>query len=345
LSLHDKVDRRGYRIGKPENYYKQFNTLGVVVRRKGKSLKCRNIQNTTAGHGELIRYLRKHNVTRVGLEATGYYHLDVSVELDSTTDIDVMIINPRASKNFAKALMSKIKNDAIDAEILAKFVERMNFVTWRSPNHEIFALRACGRRLVSLTKERTKAKNQLHAFSLTKRTPAFIVDDIELTIEQLENQMTNIITHALEIIKQSDQLAKRYRRLISIKGVADKTAIKLLGELGVLESNMSAKQWVSHAGLFPQEFQSGTSVNKRTSIGKIGNKYIREALYMGAMSAARHDPNIRGFYQHLINDNGLKKIQATCAVMRKLLVAMHGMLKTDKPFNGQLFYTLENTPT
>ncbi len=74
------------------------------------------------------------------------------------------------------------------------------------------------------------------------------------------------------------------------------------------------------------------------------NKYIREALYMGAMSAAKHDPNIRGFYQHLINDNRLKKIQALCAAMRKLLVAMHAMLKTDKPFNSQLFYSLDNSP-
>ena len=319
-------------------------TLDVVVRKNGKSLKCLKINNTTAGHLELIRYLRKHNVERVGLEATGYYHLDIAIELDNAIDIDVMIINPRASNNFAKALMTKTKNDAIDADVLAKFVERMDFVTWRSPDHEVFALRACGRRLVSLTKEKTKAKNQHHAFSLTKRTPDFIISDIELSIEQLENQIDTIIAHALMIIKESNALSQRYKRLISIKGVADKTAIKLLGELGVLEGDMSAKQWVSHAGLFPREFQSGSSVNKRTSIGKVGNRYIREALYMGALSAARHDPNVRGFYQHLIQDNGLKKIQATCAVMRKLLVAMHGMLKTDKPFDGTLFYTLESTP-
>ena len=320
-----------------------YKTLDVVVRKNGKSLKCLTVKNTIAGHSQLIGYLRKHKVARVGLEATGYYHLDIAIELDNLKDITVMVINPRAANNFAKALMTKIKNDAIDSEILAKFVERMDFVPWCSPDHEVFALRACGRRLVSLTKERTKAKNQYHAFSLTKRTPAFIINDIELSIEQLNDQIDNIIKHALAIIQQSNNLSKRYKRLISIKGVADKTAIKLLGELGVLGSDMAAKQWVSHAGLFPREFQSGSSVNKRTSIGKIGNRYIREALYMGAMSAAKHDPNIRGFYLHLINDNGLKKIQATCAVMRKLLVAMHGMLKTDKSFDGNLFYKLEST--
>ncbi|MEE9327557.1 MAG: hypothetical protein V3U71_09710, partial [Cocleimonas sp.] len=73
--------------------------------------------------------------------------------------------------------------------------------------------------------------------------------------------------------------------------------------------------------------------------------YIREALYMGALSATRYDPNIRAFYLHLIEDNGLKKIQAVCAVMRKLLLAMHGMLSDDKPFDGQRFYSLTDTGT
>lgn len=316
------------------------DTLDVVVRKKGESLKCMTFQNTTAGHKSIIRYLRKHKVIHVGVEATGYYHLDLALELDNATDIEVMIINPRASKNFAKAMMQPMKTDPIDAELLAQFVERMDFVKWKSPAGDVLAIRACGRRLISLNKEKTKAKNQLHAFSTTQSTPAFIIDDIHLSIQQLEDQIENIISHAMRLIKESDVLLVRYKRLISIKGVADRTAIKLLGELGVLAMDMSAKQWVAHAGLFPRVFQSGTSVKKRTGIGKIGNRYIREALYMGALSATRFDPNIRAFYLHMIEDNGLTKLQAVIAVMRKLLLAMHGMLKEDKPFNGQRFYLL-----
>jgi len=45
----------------------------------------------------------------------------------------------------------------------------------------------------------------------------------------------------------------------------------------------------------------------------------------------------------LIEDRGLKKIQAICAVMRKLLHAIHGMLKTGQPFDGQRFYVLPKT--
>ena len=317
-------------------------SLDVVVRKKGTSLKNITFQNTASGHQAILKLLRKHKVTHVGIEATGYYHLDLALVIDDTCDIEVMIINPRASKNFAKAMMQRIKTDAIDADLLAQFVERMDFVQWKSPVGDVFAIRACGRRLVSLSKEKTKAKNQLHAFGTTQRTPRFIIEDIQLSIQQLEAQIDNLIEHALRLIKANDLLKTRYQRLISINGVADRTAIKLLGELGVLALDMSAKQWVAHAGLFPRIFQSGTSVNKKTSIGKIGNRYIREALYMGALSASQHEPHIRGFYLHMIEDNGLTKLQAICAVMRKMLLAMHGMLKDDKPFEGQRFYALES---
>ena len=317
-------------------------TLDVVIRKKGKSLKCQSFENTAAGHARILRYLRKHKVNRVGLEATGYYHLDIAMKIEETTDMELMIINPRASKNFAKALMTRHKNDSIDAEVLAKFVERMDFVPWSTPDYDVFALLACGRRLISLSKQRTKAKNQLHAFSLTKRTPSFIIDDIRLTIEQLDKQINNLVENALLIIQKSDELSLQHRFITSMKGMADKTAIKLIGELGVLEADMAGKQWVSHAGLFPRVFQSGTSVNKRTGIGKVGNHYIREALYMGALSATRHEPNVRAFYHHLINDNGLTKLQAICAVMRKMLLAIHGMFKTGQEFNGDRFYSLAN---
>ena len=317
-------------------------TLDVVVRKKGKSLNCLKFDNDYAGHMAIITYLRKHKVTRVGIEATGYYHLDLALELDDAKGIEVMIINPRASKNFAKAMMQRNKTDASDANVLAEFVERMDFVKWTSPVGEVLDIRACGRRLVSLGKEKTKAKNQLHAFSRTRRTPRFVIDDIHLSIEQIEAQVDKLISHALRLIKQCEFLKERYRRLTSMKGVADKTAIKLLGELGVLAMDMSAKQWVAHAGLYPRAFESGTSVKKRTYIGKVGNRYIREALYMAALSASSHDPHVCGFYLHMVEDNGLTKLQAICAVMRKMLLAMHGMLKENKPFEGARFYNLKH---
>jgi len=112
-----------------------------------------------------------------------------------------------------------------------------------------------------------------------------------------------------------------------------------IGELLVLPDDMSAKQWVAMAGLDPRQHQSGSSVNKKPRLSKAGNHYLRIALYLPALSATSHDPNVRAYYHHLIAVRGLKALQALCAVMRKLRLAIHAMLKTRSPFDSSRFYT------
>jgi len=64
---------------------------------------------------------------------------------------------------------------------------------------------------------------------------------------------------------------------------------------------------------------------------------------MPALSAASHHPNVRAFYHHLIENRGLKKIHALCAVMRKRLLAIHALLRTNSPFDSSRFYSPAKT--
>ncbi|MCB2264264.1 MAG: transposase, partial [Candidatus Thiosymbion ectosymbiont of Robbea hypermnestra] len=90
----------------------------------------------------------------------------------------------------------------------------------------------------------------------------------------------------------------------------------------------------------PRSHQSGSSVNHKPRLSKAGNRHLRAALYLPALSAVRHNPHVRGYYRHLIENRGLTKLQAVCAVMRKLLHAIHAMLKTRTPFESHRFYAL-----
>ena len=60
--------------------------------------KPREFKNTPQGHVALINRLRKAKVSRVCLEATGQYHLDLALD---DAGLDVMVINPKAAKHFA----------------------------------------------------------------------------------------------------------------------------------------------------------------------------------------------------------------------------------------------------
>ena len=223
--------------------------------------------------------------------------------------------------------------------MLAEFVERMPFEPWQCPDDSKLALRTASRRLEALVKQQTQAKNHLHAFLRNRFSPAFVIEDIELTLAQLGHRIEAMQTHILSLIEQNDELQTIFNRLITVKGIGSKSAVALMGELLVLPKDMTAKQWVAMAGPDPRQHQSGTSVDKPARISKAGNKYLRKALYMPALSAARTEEHVRGYYQHLIEDRHLKKIQAVCAVMRKLLHAIHGMLSNQTDFDAARFYS------
>ena len=318
-------------------------TLALAIRTGEQTGKVRELENTPSGHQAVIKALTNAGVQRVCLEATGIYHLDLALALDAA-GVALMVVNPTAAKRFAQALMTRSKSDAVDAGVLAQFAQSMPFQPWQRPATPVLEVRACARRLAALTKARTQAKNQLHAASQTTSTPEIVLADLRLTITQCDEHIEQLRAGACALIEADAALHEVFTLLNTVKGIAAASAIQIMGEILVLPADMQAKQWVAQAGLDPRHATSGTSVNQKPHLSKAGNRYLRLALYMPALSAARHEKHVNGYYRHLIKDRGLKPIQAVCAVMRKLLHAIHAMIKTRQPFDGRRFYALVETP-
>ena len=252
--------------------------LVVVIKNKDKVGKTLIYENDFKGHKVLIKNLRQKKVSRVCLEATGIYHLDVSVSLHDAELFEFMVVNPKASKNYAHIMMNRSKTDSVDAALLAGYAQHMPFSPWNRPDDMSLTVRACARRLAALTKQRAQSKNQLHALQSTATTPDFIIADVELSIEQLTQQIEALRGKSLSLVKQNEHMKQVLELLISIKGVAEVSAIQLMGELLVLPDDMSARQWVAMAGLDPRHHQSGSSIQKKARISKVGNRYLRMAL-------------------------------------------------------------------
>ncbi len=302
-------------------------------------------ENTVEGHQSLVKLLKTRKVKRVCVEATGVYHLDLAVALHDQGRVELMVLNPKAAKQYGDAIMNRTKTDGVDAALLAGYAQVMPFRSWNRPETAHLNVRACARRLNTLTRLRTQEKNHLHALQATEGTPAFILEDVRLLVTQLDAQIDALRAKALDLIAEHPLMAETLALLLSVKGIGEASAIQIMGEILVLPDDMTAKQWVAMAGLDPRHHQSGSSVNKKTRITKAGNRYLRHALYMPALSASRHDAHVRGYYLHLIERRGLKKIQSVCAVMRKLLHSIHAMLRARQPFDGSCFYALKEATT
>jgi transposase len=317
--------------------------LDICLERPNGRIAAFQLANTSAGHRELIKRLtRRRSQAVVALEASGNYHLELALALDKADGIELMVVNPRAARDFAKAWLHRSKTDKIDAGVLLEFVRRMPFRPWVRPADEEFELRAVARRIAALVKTRTQEKNRLHAAELT--SSYLVCHDIELNVRHLGRRIKRLQAQALNLVWKHPRLRKQLAHLTSIKGVAQASAILILGELCVLPKDMTPRQWVAHAGLDPRIFESGQSVLAPARISKMGNRPLRCALYMPAMTAVQFEPNVKAFYEKLIA-NEKAPLQALVAVMRKLLHAIHGMLRTGTDFDGEKFYALKQLQT
>jgi len=318
-------------------------TLDVAARDHRGTDRTAQFANTATGHRQLIRWLTKGGQSaRVVLEATGVYSLDVALALHAAPRLEVMVVNPRAARQFAQACLQRSSTDATMAVALREYAARMEFVPWGPPPESVRHLRAIARRIVTLTEERAREQSRAHAAAASAATPAVVVNDIAVNVRHLQRRLAELQRHALALIQTDPALRQAYHHLISVRGIAATSAIQLLGELLVLPGDMTVRQWVAHSGLDVRHVTSGTSVHKRPRISKQGNAHVRRALYMPALVAVRHEPHVRIFYEQLLAA-GKQPLQALVAVMRKLLHAIYGMLKTNTDFDGSKFRRLPVT--
>jgi len=303
---------------------KQRFEVALLVEGK---IKNKSFHNTTEGFEALALWLRKLGIQLVDacLEATGNYGEDLAIFLHEAGHT-VSIVNPARVKGFAQSELIRTKTDKIDAGIIARFALAMNPEPWIPPPPEIRSLRALVRRADSLVDMLTQEKNRLgtaheSVVPLIKEHMAFIDQEIE----KVRNQIA-------ELIDQDPNLKQKKKLLLSIPGIGKVTVAAILAELYDLEKFSHVRELVAFIGLAPKETISGSSIKGKPRLCKIGHARLRKTLYMPALVAIQYNPVIIRFYDRL-KEKGKNGKVIVCAVMRKLVHIIFGILKSGKKFD------------
>ncbi len=196
--------------------------------------------------------------------------LDVALLLSGHAQLEVVVANPRAVRNFAQALMRRSKSDPQDAVVLWEFAQRMPCRRWVRPEPATLALWAIARRLQALTAQRTAEKNRQHAAGVSAALPQCVRDSLARSLRALEREIKKLRAAALACIAGVAKLRERYAQLRSVPGIGEVSAIQVLAEVQMLPEDRDVRQWVAYAGLDPREYRSGTSVRKTPRISKVG---------------------------------------------------------------------------
>ena len=312
-------------------------TFDVVTRNQGKPNKPSSFEQSFEGHEKCIQQLKKLKPKLIVMEATGIYHLDLAIAIYDA-GLPVSVINPASFKQFAALMLTQSKTDGIDAGLLAEFAERMKPRLWIAPTKNCIYLKDLGRQIQRLTRDSAKAKNRLHAFKSKRTTTPLLIEDIEDSIAHYTLRIGKLTNAALDLIQDDPNLNTHFSNMQKAKGIGQASAISILAEFVVLSNDMKAKQVSRHAGLDVKLHQSGSSVNGASRISKAGNAYLRSALFMPAMSAVRHDENVKAFKEALVR-RGKKKIQENFAVMRKYLTGLWAVYQTGIAFDSTKLFS------
>lgn len=296
---------------------------------RGKSpCQTRQFANNEAGFHQLLDWLKQHQVPHIHacLEATNIYGHDLATFLYQQGQ-RVSIINPAQVKGYGQSRLRRTKSDQADASVIAQFCRDLTPPLWEPLPEELDKLQQLSRRVQALIAMRTEEQNRLGTCR-----DRDLQADLQSHIDYLSEKIESLKKLMREQVRAHESLNRHCQLLCSIVGIAEKTAITLLAEVGVIQRFASARQFAAFAGLTPREFTSGTSVRGKTRLCKIGNGRLRTAFYFPALVACRYCPEIAAFRERLLAA-GKTPMQAVGAVMHKLARIVFGVLRHGTPFD------------
>jgi len=299
-----------------------------------------SFRNAPASHRDALKWMRrlakpyKPFELHVVMEATGVYYLSTAKFFDKQTGVTVAVVNPAQVKSFAQADLVRTKTDSVDAAVIARFGIAMKPGPWTPPApHEEEMLGIV--RHIEAVKDMIRAEqNRLHALEEIGGSTKSVQREVKKHIRFLERQTDDLSGKLKAIAKEHPDMDENIRLLCSIPGVSDTTAHNLLAEMGDISRFTGVKQLVAFAGLAPAERQSGTSVRGKTMLNKRGSRRLRKSLYMPAVVASMHNPDVKELYQRM-KAAGKNSMCAMVACMRKLLHIAYGVLKNRTPYKPQ----------
>jgi transposase len=305
--------------------------VGIDVSKKKLDVYVRSLKlskcfsNCPDGIKALLDFLLEINPSIVLLEATGGLEQKAARAMVENS-LRVSVINPKRARGFANA-SDLAKTDKIDAAMLADFAyafeDKLQFMVLSDPS--TLKIKALSTRRRQLLKSQTQEKNRLRWVE-----EQFIIDNIRKSLAFIEEQIAEIDSAITLLIKENEQWEKKSKVLQSSPGIGKVTAnmiISSVPELGVI-----AKKKVSKlVGVAPLNCDSGEHKGKRSIKG--GRFPVRAALYMATLSATRHNPVIKAFYQKLLDKGKPKKVALT-ACMHKLLHILNAMLAKMEPWHA-----------
>ena len=276
-------------------------------------------QQISARPKRLTEYAHTMTGTIVVFEASGGYER-LLMDTLAAHNIAYVRVNPRQSREFARATGRLAKTDKVDAKVLAQMGAALRL----APTPHLDKTRA---QLADMIARREDIKAMMRAENnrLSQARLACIKRDIKSVLGHLAKRLAKLEEGIAVHVQTHDDLRQDACRLQTMPGIGPILSTALIANLPEL-GHMDRREIAALSGLAPHARDSGLFKGKRRIWG--GRANVRRTLYLAAFIASRYDPTLHSFRKRLEAAGKPTKV-ALIATARKLVTILNAMMKNN----------------
>lgn len=281
--------------------------------------------NHDQGIEKIVEQIDLLNPRLVAVEASGGYE-SAFVNTLMVKKQRVAVVNPTRVRALANAKGLLAKTDEIDARNIASYAEMIK-PDPKQPREVLdIRIRALVTRREQLVDIRSAEGNRLGTCHESTKA------DIREHLDWLGRQISILDEEIKQLVKSSEKWTNQIKLLKSMPGVGFISAVTMTANMPEL-GELNRQKIAALAGLAPYNRDSGKKRGKRRIFG--GRQSVRRVMYMAALSAIKHNPVIKKFYERLIEKGKPFKVAIT-ACMRKMVTIMNVMVKKQEAWRCQV---------
>lgn len=245
--------------------------------------------------------------------------------------IGLSVVDPLSVKRFIQMKLAKVKTDKSDAKAICEYAVTNEVPLYNALTDIQAECLQLFRLMDNYIKKRTATKNKLHGEETLGMPSKHVYRSLKRNLKRLNKEIAAIEERLLALVKEDQQ--QQLTLLTSIPGIGLKTALFLIVVTDGFSKFENASQLCSYVGITPTIRESGSSVRGRSRISKVGNKKLRNLLFLCAFNACKHNSACRALYDRIVNKGKSKKL-ALIAVANKLLKQCFAIAKSGLEYDA-----------
>lgn len=298
----------------------------------------REFKSNTAGIRKML-----HHCTQVApaselffvMEATSDYSNICALNLLELADTRVAIVPPACVNGFIKSKIKRLKNDNADAVAIREYAEVAQPAEWLPPSAQQQRLRDLQLVLEGVRKTIARKKCQQEKPDCAQEFDKFAWDSLQRSIESEQAEKQLLEKEIEAVIAADETMSQDSTNMLSVQGIGTGVRNVLMTRCYRQLKELSQRQMLAYGGMCPQENQSGKS-RGRTRMNKAGDPRIRKIMYMAALSTIKPGRIFHDYF-HQQKKKGKSGKSAMVSVMRKLLYLVQAVVKSNTPFDMEVY--------